>query len=144
MMNNQNNPIPQGQYAPAKCFNNVVYTAGMTPRDKGKLILEGKVTLDKPLDFYKSAVCLAVSNALIAATNCLQSDEKIAMIITMTVYINAEEGFTSHSKLADFASAFLCEQLGEIGIASRAAIGMASLPGNAPVEIQLVAGICKI
>lgn len=143
MINKQDTPIPQGQYLPAKRFNNIIYTAGMTPRNKGKVILEGKITVDRPLDFYKPAVCQAVSNALVAAVNCLQDNEKIATIITMTVYVNAEEGFTAHSKLADFASAFLCEKLGEVGVASRVAIGVATLPGNAPVEIQLIAGISE-
>ncbi|MDM8100144.1 hypothetical protein [Oceanobacillus oncorhynchi] len=55
--------------------------------------------------------------------------------------MNAEETFQSHSSLANAASEYLSEQLGEAGIGSRAAIGVSSLPGNAPVEIQLVAGV---
>lgn len=47
-------------------------------------------------------------------------------------------GFSSHAKLADFASEYLVEELGDAGIGARAAIGIASLPGDAPVEIQLV------
>ena len=56
----------------------------------------------------------------------------------MTVYVNAGEGFNAHSKIADFASEYLCEELGEAGIAARAAIGIASLPGEAPAEVQIV------
>ena len=62
----------------------------------------------------------------------------------LTVYVNAEEGYTSHAKIGDAASNFLYETLGDAGIGSRAAIGVASLPGNAPVEVQLVAQIDKI
>ena len=57
-------------------------------------------------------------------------------------YVPATRGgslvFTAHSKIADFASEYLCEELGEAGIAARAAIGIASLPGEAPAEVQIV------
>ena len=62
----------------------------------------------------------------------------------MTVYINAVEDFTAHSKIADIASQYLYENLGQAGIGSRAPIGVASLPGNAPVEIQLVAVVATL
>ena len=51
-----------------------------------------------------------------------------------------EEGFTKQSKIADFASEYFCEELGTAGIGSRAAVGVASLPGDAPVEISIIAG----
>ena len=53
-------------------------------------------------------------------------------------YVNAEQGFQLHSKLADFATEYLCGELGEEGVAARAALGVASLPGEAPVEIQII------
>lgn len=62
-------------------------------------------------------------------------------MLLLNVYINAQDGFQAHSKLADFASDYLYERLGEAGIGGRAAIGVASLPGDAPVEIQLIAAI---
>ena len=49
--------------------------------------------------------------------------------------------FQAHSSVADYASEYLFERMGNAGIASRAAIGVASLPGNAPVEIQLIAAV---
>lgn len=59
-------------------------------------------------------------------------------VLAMTVFVNACSGYIAHSKLADFASEFLCEELGEAGVTSRVSVGVESLPGNAPVEIQLV------
>ena len=61
----------------------------------------------------------------------------------MTVYVNAEDGFTAHAKVADFASDFLNEELGDASPMARTSIGIASLPGNAPVEISLVCGVGK-
>ena len=128
------NPIPQGKYVPASRFGNLIYTAGMTPRNNGVLILSGKVSANQPIDTYKTAVRQAVSNALTAAKNLLTEDEKLEQIISLTVYINADETFQIHSNIADLASEFLYEELGNAGIGSRAAIGVASLPGNAPVR----------
>lgn len=133
------NPVPQGDYVPASRFGNIIYTAGMTPRYNGELIQSGKVSAEEPLSIYKSAVRQATANALTAAENTLQHHEKLSQILTLTVYINAAVNFEAHSGLADFASAYLIESLGIVGIGSRAAVGVASLPGNAPVEVQLVA-----
>lgn len=132
-------PIPQGNYVPASRFENVIYTAGMTPRVNGELIQTGKVMTLEPVSTYKEAVHQAVLNALTAAKSTLHNREEIKQILSLTVYVNAEDHFEAHSKLADFASDYLFEHLGEAGIGSRAAVGVSSLPGNAPVEIQLVA-----
>lgn len=135
------NPVPQGKYVPATRFGNLIYTAGMTSRKNGVLLLSGKVKADEPLDTYKDAVYQAASNALIAAQNKLNEGEKIGRVLQLMVYVNAEEGFNVHSKLADFATDYLCDELGDAGIAARAALGIASLPGNAPVEIQLICAV---
>ncbi len=137
----KSNPIPQGNYLPASRYGNLIYTAGMTPRKNGVLIQSGKVSTSQPISTYKTAIEQAVANALIAAKNTLSEGERLEQILSITVYINAEETFTAHSSLADYASEYLYEELGSIGIGSRAAIGVASLPGNAPVEIQLVAAV---
>ncbi|WP_339183013.1 RidA family protein [Oceanobacillus sp. FSL W7-1293] len=139
--NEGNNPIPQGKYLPASRFGNIIYTAGMTPRRNGELIQSGKVVAAEPVSTYYAAVRQAAANALAAAINALTEGEELTQILSLTVYVNAEETFQSHSSLANAASEYLSEQLGEAGIGSRAAVGVSSLPGNAPVEIQLVAGV---
>mgnify|MGYP001156477120 CR=1 FL=1 len=137
----KNNPVPQGNYVPASRFGNIVYTAGMTPRKNGILLQSGKVKTTEPLSAYKEAVRQAAANALAAAENTLVDQERLEQVLLLNVYVNAEESFQEHTSLADFASEYLVETLGDAGVGSRAAIGTASLPGNAPVEIQLVAGI---
>ncbi|MEH7342352.1 RidA family protein [Bacillus sp. JJ1532] len=141
MMKENANPIPQGKYALASRFENLIYTAGMTPRKNGVLIQIGKVSAEQPIGFYQEAVKQAAANALTAAKNRLSEREQLVQILALNVYINAEETFEAHSSLADFASEYLYQELGSVGIGSRAAIGVASLPGNAPVEIQLIAAV---
>ena len=135
------NPIPQGKYLPATRHGDIVYTSGMTPRKEGVLILTGKVTSLEPLAAYREAVRLAAANALTAARNTVIGQERLAQVLSLTVFIAADETFRDHSKIADFASEYLSEELGAAGMGSRAAIGVASLPGGAPVEIQLIAAI---
>ncbi len=132
-------PVPQGLYRPATRAGGLIFTAGMTPRRDGAMLVTGPVGRDDPPEAWRAAVELAAANALAAAASQLAEGERIAAVPSLTVFIAAETGFTAHARLADFASALLREELGEAGIGSRAAVGVATLPGNAPVEIQLVA-----
>lgn len=136
-------PKPQGKYIPASRHRELVYTSGMTPRDNGTLLFNGKVKVSEPVETYREAVRLATGNALGAARSVLSDGECIEKVVTLTVFIAAEEGFQTHARVADFAAEYLYEELGECGIGSRAAIGVATLPGDAPVEIQLVAAIAS-
>lgn len=134
-------PVPQGNYLPAKRVGGLIFTAGMTPRRDGELILTGPVRAQEPLEAYREAVVLACCNALAAARDRLEGDEALSAVVNMFVFIMAEPGFSAHAKLADFASEYLCSELGRAGIGARTAIGVATLPGNAPVEIQLTAAV---
>lgn len=135
------NPVPQGDYVPARRSGNLIVTAGMTPRVDGRLMFLGPVRIGEPLESHEEAVVLACSNALAGVTGALEDGEELDAILAMTVYVAAEEGFAGHSRLADFASAFLRRELGDVGVCSRAAVGVATLPGGAPVEIQLIAAV---
>lgn len=137
----QGRPVPQGDYVPARRHGDMIFTSGMTPRRNGELLFAGPLAADAAVEDHREAVVLACANALAAARGLLGEGERIAAILSMTVYIATEPGFTAHSKLADFASAHLRAELGSDGIGSRAAIGVATLPGNAPVEIQIVAAV---
>jgi enamine deaminase RidA (YjgF/YER057c/UK114 family) len=136
-------PIPQGNYRPATRFGDFVFTSGMTPRVNGQLLFTGPVGAADPVENWKEAVVLACRNALTAARNLLQPGERFAGVPSLTVFIAAESGFTQHSRLADFASDFLFGELGDNGIGSRAAVGVATLPGNAPVEIQMTFAVAR-
>lgn len=134
-------PIPQGKYLPAVRHSDLIYTSGMTPRKAGKLLYSGQLRATDPIDAHQTAVRLATLNALAAAQSCLEEGERISVVLQLNVYLNAETGFTAHAKVADLASDALIENLGAHCIGSRAAIGVATLPSNAPVEITLVAKV---
>lgn len=134
-------PVPAGNYVTATRFENIIYTSGITSEVNGKLAKTGKIMASNPLSVYKQIVQQAAANALSAAESQLADSEEIAQIINLTVYIQAEQRFNKHTELADFAMEFLVDELGENGRGSRTTIGVSSLPNEAPVEIQIVAGI---
>jgi enamine deaminase RidA (YjgF/YER057c/UK114 family) len=131
-------PIPQGKYLPAVRHADLIYTSGMTPRKAGKLIYSGKIRAADPIESHKDAVRLATLNALVAAQACLREGEKLSVILQLNIFLNAEQEFAAHAKIADYASDVLKENLGANSIGSRAAIGVASLPSDAPVEVTLI------
>lgn len=141
MSQNMEQPIPQGKYLPAVRHADLIYTSGMTPRKAGILIYSGKIRASDPIEIHRNALRLATLNALASAQNLLVEGEKISIILQLTVFLNAEPEFTSHPKIADYASEVLIEHLGPGSIGSRAAVGVASLPSGAPVEIALIGKI---
>jgi len=131
-------PIPQGKYLPAVRHADVIYTSGMTPRKACKLLYSEKIRAIDPIESHQDAVRLATLNALAAAQVCLGEDEKISLILQLNIFLNVEQEFIAHAQIADYASDVLMENLGANCIGSRAAIGVASLPSNATVEITLI------
>ena len=138
MSQNMEQPIPQGKYLPSVRNADLIYTSGMTPRKAGRLIYSGKIRAGDPIESHRDAVRLATLNALVAAQACLKEGEKISVILQLTIFLNAEPDFTAHPKIADYASELLIEHLGPASIGSRAAVGVATLPSDAPVEVTLI------
>lgn len=62
-------------------------------------------------------------------------------MLLLNVYVNAAPDFQAHSKLADFATEYLCTELGSAGFAARQHSAWGSLPGEAPVEIQMICAV---
>jgi enamine deaminase RidA (YjgF/YER057c/UK114 family) len=134
-------PSPQGLYRAATRHGNLIWTAGMTPRKGDALLFQGPIKANDDPDIHREAVELAISNALTAAKSCLKAEEKLACVVSMTVFIAAQPEFEAHARIADHASRMIEDALGSGGIGTRAAVGVASLPSGAPVEISLVASV---
>jgi enamine deaminase RidA (YjgF/YER057c/UK114 family) len=113
----------------------------MTPRRDGSLTVVGLVGEDLDVPAAADAAGLAATNALVAAAEAAGGLDRIARCVRMTVYVACAEGFTALSAVADGASAVLAERLGEAALPVRAAIGVRTLPGGAPVEVELTAAL---
>jgi enamine deaminase RidA (YjgF/YER057c/UK114 family) len=132
---------PQGAYVPAVVHGGLVWTAGMTPRRHGELVVRGVVGRDLDLVAAREAAALATDNSLTAIAETLGGLDGVERCLKLTVFIAAAEGFTDHAAVADAASAVLRRRLGDRGVVARSAIGVATLPSGAPVEVELLAAV---
>lgn len=135
---------PQGDYVPAVVHGGLAFSAGMTPRIGGKLRLQGRVGSEVDVAAARKAAALAASNALLAVADAAGGLDRIARCLRMTVYVACGPDFTEHTAVADGASEPLRAWLGARGTVARTAIGVASLPAGAPVEVDLTASIVTI
>jgi len=124
-------------YLPAIRSGNLVFTAGQTPKIKGILQYTGQVR-DNNIEDGQNAAKLCALNCLSILDECAGGLDNISRIIKVTGFVNAEYGFEKHAKVLDGATNMLVDVFGEIGRPARSAIGVASLPGNAMCEIEMV------
>ncbi len=133
---------PVGSYVPAKQVGELVLTSGQLPLLSGELTAVGKVPEDVSLADAQEAAKTAAINALAAATSVFAGDiDRLAGIVRVAVFVNSSPGFTDQAKVANGASDFLVALFGDSGRHVRAAVGVAELPLNAAVELELVARV---
>lgn len=138
-----NIPVAQGRYIPAVRHEDLVFVSGMTPRRDGILEEAGHVDLERPLESYRPAVELATRNAFAAGRALIGAGERLTVALSLTAFVNSPSDFQDHSRIADFASRCLDEDLG-VQLGSRAAIGTNSLPGDSTIELSLIFQVgCK-
>jgi enamine deaminase RidA (YjgF/YER057c/UK114 family) len=140
---------PLAAYVPAVRTGAYVYTAGQLPLVGGALRRTGKVgevgegadgaDLVPPADAAALARTCAL-NALAAVFSVLGPDEEIR-VVKVVGFVASDPGFTAQAGVVDGASALLGEVLGDAGVHARSAIGVAVLPLDAPVEVELVAEV---
>lgn len=130
---------PVGAYVPAVRVGDQVVTSGQLPMRDGQLISSGKIPGDVSVEQGQEAARVAVLNALAAAASVVGGGlESIIRIVRVNVFVNSADGFTDQPKVANGASDLLVEILGENGRHTRAAVGVAELPLNASVELDLI------
>lgn len=132
---------PAGLYQPALRIGDFVYTSGQLPLVDGKLAEpqgRGAVTPDRQDDAVAAARIAAI-NAVAALRSAAGSLDEIVRIVKLTVFVSSAPGFTNQHLVANGASALVGEIFGDAGRHVRSAIGVASLPLDASVEVELIA-----
>ena len=114
-----------------------IYISGQLPYKDGWLLGQGIVGGDVELEMAQELARHAVLNALAAAVQAVGELERVR-IVQMLVFVASTPDFGEQSQVANAASELLIEVLGENGRHARTAIGVAGLPVNSPVEIQMV------
>src|SRR3954447_17828396 len=131
-------PAPAGAYVPATRTGSLIFTAGQLPFEGGELNLLGKVGDAVGLDEAREAARLCALNALAAAATQTCGLTGISRIVKVTGYVASAPGFNDQPQVINGASEFLGEVFGDAGLHARSAVGVAELPMDAPVEVELV------
>ncbi|MDH4984541.1 RidA family protein [Aminobacter anthyllidis] len=129
---------PAANYVPFMASGNLVFTAGQLPLKDGKLIATGLLGRDIDVAGGKEAAKQCAVNILAQAKAALGDLEKIKRIVKISVFVASSSDFTEQHLVANGASDFLVAALGEPGKHARSAVGVASLPLNAAVEIEAI------
>ena len=125
------------KYDNHRAVDSSVHVAGQLPFKDGELLGEGIVGRDVDLETGRELARHAALNALAVAADAVGGLNQVR-IVQMLVFVASTPEFGLQSKVADAASELLVDVLGENGRHARTAIGVASLPLNTPVEIQMV------
>jgi enamine deaminase RidA (YjgF/YER057c/UK114 family) len=130
-------PSALGSYVPAVRAGTLVYTSGQLPLVDGSLVTSGLVGGEVTLEVARRCASRAALNALAAASTVCDLD-RVTSVVKLTGYVASAPGFTAQPAVVDGASEVLLAAMGERGRHARAAVGVASLPLGAPVEIEIV------
>lgn len=125
------------KYLNHRTVDSSVYVAGQLPYRDGELLGQGIVGRDVELETARAMARQAALNALAVAADAVGGLDRVR-IVQMLVFVASTPDFGQQSGVADAASELLVEVLGENGRHARTAIGVAGLPRNSPVEIQMV------
>ncbi|MGO8893336.1 MAG: RidA family protein [Streptosporangiaceae bacterium] len=132
---------PVAAYVPAVRTGTYVYTSGQLPTVDGKLPAVGKVGDEVSAQEAAGMARTCALNALAAAASAAGGLEAIRRIVKVTGFVASAPGFGGQAQVINGASELLIEVFGEDGKHSRSAIGVAELPLNAPVEVELIAEV---
>ena len=130
-------PKPVAAYIPAIQTGKLVFTAGQLPMVNGELISKGLLGQDVEIDEANKAARICTLNALAAIKGVIGDLDQIKQIVRVVGYVASVPTFTQQPAVVNGASELLLEIFGENGKHARSAVGMAVLPLNASVEIEL-------
>ena len=131
-------PSPAGSYIPVVTTENLAFVSGQIPIKEGKVVFEGKVPEKQSVDSAREAAKICIINGLAQLKANLGSLDKITKFIRISGFVNSESDFTEQPKVINAASDLLVEVFGDMAKHSRIAVGVASLPLNSTVEIDMI------
>ena len=132
---------PVASYVPSVVSGNLVFTSGQLPFVGGVLAITGKVGEHDgcvaPADANQLTKLCAL-NALAAVKLAIGDLDRVTRVIKVVGFVASVSDFTGQPAVMNGASEFLVEVFGEIGVHARSAVGVASLPLDSAVEVELI------
>lgn len=128
---------PAGSYVPTVRTGNLVFTSGQVPFVDGKLPATGKVGAEVSAEDAAGYAQTCALNAIAAIKSQVEDLDKVR-IVKVVGFVASAPGFSGQPQVINGASELLIEVFGEDGRHARSAIGVAELPLNAPVEVEMI------
>jgi enamine deaminase RidA (YjgF/YER057c/UK114 family) len=132
-------PSRGGDYVPFTRLGDLVYVSGSTSAARPERALTGRLGDGVAVEEGRRAARIAAENCVANLRLAAGSLDGVRRILRLTGYVNATPDFTQHPEVMDGASELLVALFGESGTHARTAVGVASLPRNAAVEVELIA-----
>ena len=133
---------PGARYAAVVVHAGLAWVSGQLPREGDHVVAKGKLGRDIGIAAAQNGARVALLRALAALRDELGGLDRVSRILKLTVYVNSTEDFLDHSAVADGASTLIYELFGpELGHHARTSVGVAQLPRDGCVEIDLVAAL---
>jgi enamine deaminase RidA (YjgF/YER057c/UK114 family) len=132
---------PSFLYVPVVVHGNVAYVSGQLPKVGGDVRTTGKVGAEVSMDDAREAARICVLQALAVLREALGSLDYVERILKVNGYVASAPGFNQQPTVIDAASELLVQVFGEAGRHARAAVGVAELPRNSPVEIEFTVAV---
>jgi enamine deaminase RidA (YjgF/YER057c/UK114 family) len=130
---------PVAAYVPAVVSGSHVYTSGQLPFVDGELPATGKVGAEVDAETARRLAATCAVNALAAVKSVIGDLDRITRIVKVVGFVSSDPSFTGQPGVVNGASELLGEVLGDAGVHARSAVGVAVLPLDSPVEVELVA-----
>lgn len=131
-------PAPVAAYVPAVRTGSHVYTSGQLPLVHGELARTGKVGADVTPEEAQECARSCALNALAAVRSVVGELAAVTRVVKVVGYVASAPGFTGQPLVVNGASELLGQVFGDAGRHARSAVGVAVLPLDAPVEVELV------
>jgi enamine deaminase RidA (YjgF/YER057c/UK114 family) len=128
---------PVAAYVPAVRTGRYVYTSGQVPVVDGTLAAAGKVGAEVTPERAKELAATCALNALAAVKSVAGDLDRVARVVKVVGFVASDPGFSGQPQVINGASELLVAALGEKGQHARSAVGVAVLPLDAPVEVEI-------
>ena len=129
---------PLAAYVPAVVTGRYVYTSGQLPVVNGELVATGKVGVEIHPDQAAELAARCALNAIAAIKSVIGDLDKVVRVVKVVGFVASDPDFSGQPAVMNGASNLLLEAFGEAGRHARSAVGVAVLPRNAPVEVEVI------
>lgn len=136
--------VPLASYVPAARHRDLVFTSGQLPFVDGALPVTGKVGEGTGLvdpEEAKQLAALCALNAIAAVKSLVGDLDQVTRVVKVVGFVASDPGFTGQPAVVNGASELLGHAFGEAGVHARSAVGVAVLPLDTPVEVEITVAV---